>query len=178
VIACADTAPRACDTDGGTVRATESGSGVRIGILPVLCRESCSNVTRGESAMLSQEQKDHLGRRLHEERTRLLGQLHAFEEIDAADGSQGLVGDQSKSATDPDDLIADADPNAEDVEMVIGSRMSQELAEIDAALDRLATSPETFGLDEETGEPIPFARLDIIPYARVTAQRKSVAESA
>jgi RNA polymerase-binding transcription factor DksA len=63
------------------------------------------------------------------------------------------------------------------VELVIGSRMSQELAEIDAALDRLSTSPETFGLDEETGEPIPFERLDIIPYARVSATRKTAAEA-
>ena len=39
-------------------------------------------------------------------------------------------------------------------------------AEIDAALERLATSPDTFGLDEQSGEEIPFERLDIIPYAR------------
>jgi DnaK suppressor protein len=125
--------------------------------------------------MLSQAQKDHLGRRLHEERTRLLEQLHSFEEIDAEDSSQDQAGDLSKFPTHPADLGTDA--NAEDVELAIGSRMSQELAEIDAALDRLATTPETFGVDEETGEAIPFERLDIIPYARVTATRKSAAES-
>ena len=125
--------------------------------------------------MLSQKEREHLGRRLQEERTRLLDQLHAFEEIGADESSQDQAGDLSKFPTHPADLGTDA--NAEDVELVIGSRMSQELAEIDAALDRLATSPDTFGQDEETGEPIAFERLDIIPYARVGAQRKSEAEA-
>lgn len=125
--------------------------------------------------MLSQDQRDHLGRRLQEERTRLLSQLHAFEEPGDEETNQEQSGDLSKFPTHPADLGTDA--NAEDVEMVIGSRMSQELAEIDAALDRLATSPETFGTDEETGEAIPFERLDIIPYARVAAARKTAAEA-
>ncbi len=125
--------------------------------------------------MLSQEQREHLGRRLQEERTRLLGQLHSFEEIGSDESSQDQSGDLSKFPTHPADLGTDA--NAEDVELVIGSRMSQELAEIDAALDRLATTPELFGMDEESGEPIPFERLDIIPYARVGAARKTAAEA-
>lgn len=129
----------------------------------------------GGSTMLDQKQLQHLGNRLQEERTRLLDQLHAFEEVGAAESSQDQAGDLSKFPTHPADLGTDA--NAEDVELVIGSRMSQELGEIDAALDRLATSPETFGLDEETGEPIAFERLDIIPYARVGAARKSAAEA-
>jgi RNA polymerase-binding transcription factor DksA len=129
----------------------------------------------GGSAMLSLEQREHLGRRLQEERQRLLGQLHAFEEVDADETSQDQAGDLSKFPTHPADLGTDA--NAEEVELAIGTRMSQELAEIDAALDRLATSPETFGQDDETGEPIPFERLDIIPYARVGAERKTEAEA-
>ncbi len=124
---------------------------------------------------MNEEQLQHLGNRLQEERTRLLAQLHAFEEVDAAESSQDQAGDLSKFPTHPADLGTDA--NAEDVELLIGSRMSQELAEIDAALERMATAPETFGLDEETGEPIAFERLDIIPYARVAAMRKSAAEA-
>lgn len=125
--------------------------------------------------MLSQEQRQHLGKRLQEERARLLGQLHAFEDDDADESSQDQSGDLSKYPTHPADLGTDA--NTEDVELVIGTRMSQELAEIDAALDRLATTPEQFGLDEETGEPIPFERLDIIPYARFGTERKASAEA-
>ncbi|HEU4879101.1 MAG TPA: TraR/DksA family transcriptional regulator [Gemmatimonadaceae bacterium] len=46
------------------------------------------------------------------------------------------------------------------------TRISQELAEIDEALTRLYETPEKFGLSEATGEPIPFERLDAIPWAR------------
>ncbi len=129
----------------------------------------------GGTAMLSQEQLEHLGNRLREERTRLLEQLHSFEDASSAESSQEQAGDLSKFPTHPADLGTDA--NAEDVELAVGPRMAQELSEIDAALDRLETSPETFGLDEETGEPIAFERLDIIPYARVGAMRKSAAEA-
>ena len=48
-------------------------------------------------------------------------------------------------------------------------RASRELEEIDAALRRLYESPERFGLSETTGEPIPFERLDLIPWARTGA---------
>ena len=77
----------------------------------------------------------------------LLEQLHAFEEVDAEKTSQDQAGDLSKYPTHPVDLGTDA--NTEEVELAIGTRMSQELAEIDAALDRLATSPETLGQDDE-----------------------------
>jgi DnaK suppressor protein len=46
------------------------------------------------------------------------------------------------------------------------TRISRELAEIDAALERIYHSPETFGISESTGDEIPFKRLDMIPWAR------------
>ena len=48
----------------------------------------------------------------------------------------------------------------------LADRASRELEEIDAALQRLYETPERFGLSESTGRPIPFERLDIIPWAR------------
>jgi len=48
--------------------------------------------------------------------------------------------------------------------------MSRELEEIDAALERLYRTPERFGICEETGRPIPFERLEIIPWARTCEQ--------
>jgi RNA polymerase-binding transcription factor DksA len=45
------------------------------------------------------------------------------------------------------------------------ARVSNELAEIDAALDRLYRTPEQFGRCETTGRDIPFERLDMIPWA-------------
>ena len=40
---------------------------------------------------------------------------------------------------------------------------------IEAALERMVSAPDSYGLDENSGEPIPFERLDIIPWARTTA---------
>jgi len=123
---------------------------------------------------LTTSQLQHLERRLHEERARLLGQLNAFEETGSPESIQDSSGDLSKYPTHPADLGTDV--INEEIELSIGSRMSQELAEIDAALTRMITSPETFGMDEQTGEPIPFERLDIIPYARVGVERKASSE--
>jgi len=44
------------------------------------------------------------------------------------------------------------------------------LAEIDAALDRLYRTPKQFGVCEATGQPIPFERLEIVPWARTCDQ--------
>ena len=52
--------------------------------------------------------------------------------------------------------------------MINAERATAELTEIDAALDRLYNNPDAYGRDERTGQPIPFARLDIIPWARTT----------
>jgi RNA polymerase-binding transcription factor DksA len=46
------------------------------------------------------------------------------------------------------------------------TRVSNELAEIDAALERLYKTPSKYGLCEDTGREIPFERLDIVPWAR------------
>jgi DnaK suppressor protein len=118
---------------------------------------------------LSPAQLEHLEARLHEERARLLGQLHEFTDVESSEDSQDLAGDLSKFPTHPADIGTDS--VNEELEASISTRVSAEIAEIDAALDRITTSPETFGLDAETGEPIPFERLDIIPYARIAVER-------
>jgi DnaK suppressor protein len=115
---------------------------------------------------LTQKQLQKIEARLHEERERLGGQLEEFTGPEAAEDSQGQSGDTSKFPTHPADLGTDV--AREELEASIATRRSAEIAEIDAALERLTSSPETFGMDENTGEPIPFARLDIIPWARTT----------
>lgn len=47
---------------------------------------------------------------------------------------------------------------------VLETAADSSIAEIRAALDRIAAG--TYGLDEETGEPIPFERLKHVPTAR------------
>jgi RNA polymerase-binding transcription factor DksA len=50
------------------------------------------------------------------------------------------------------------------------TRESAELAEIDAALERLYQTPEKFGIDENTNKPISLERLEVIPWARTGTQ--------
>jgi RNA polymerase-binding transcription factor DksA len=59
-----------------------------------------------------------------------------------------------------------SDTMQESLDAAFASRDSRTLAEIDDALRRVYRDPERFGLDEQTGEPIAFERLDIIPWAR------------
>ena len=49
-------------------------------------------------------------------------------------------------------------------------RISRQLTEIDAALDRLHRDPARFGICEDTGRDIPFERLEVIPWARTCGQ--------
>ena len=113
---------------------------------------------------LTTSQLQHLEKRLHEERTRLIEQLQDFVSEESSQDSQDLAGDLSKFPTHSADLGSDV--ANEELEASVATRRTAEIAEIDAALERLATSPDTFGFDEQSGEEIPFARLDIIPYAR------------
>ncbi len=115
---------------------------------------------------LTHKQLQKIEARLHEERTRIVGQLHEFTGAEAAEDSQEQAGDSSKFPTHAADLGTDV--AREELEASIATRRSSEIAEIDAALERITTSPETFGVDENSGESIPFERLDIIPWARTT----------
>ena len=113
---------------------------------------------------LSSAQLKKIESRLLEERARLIEQLNEFTNVESSEDSQDQAGDLSKLPFHPADLGTDV--ANEELEASIATRRSAELSEIDAALERIRNSPETFGLDENTGESIPFERLDIIPWAR------------
>jgi len=54
----------------------------------------------------------------------------------------------------------------ESLDAAFASRDTRTLAQIDDALRRFYRDPAKFGVDERTGAPIPFERLDIIPWTR------------
>ena len=117
---------------------------------------------------LTNEQRRHLEGRLREERERTLAIVRRYDEgrdtnLEASDG------DLSNYPFHP----ADQGTDSFDQEMAaqLAQRASRDLEEIDAALQRLYEHPERFGLSETTGEPIPFDRLDVIPWARTGAER-------
>ncbi|MGQ9677918.1 MAG: TraR/DksA family transcriptional regulator [bacterium] len=62
-----------------------------------------------------------------------------------------------------------ADQGSENFQREFASQLrsieSRSLREIDEALTRIAAG--TYGICEQCGEPIPVARLDVVPYARL-----------
>src|SRR5260370_25436284 len=52
------------------------------------------------------------------------------------------------------------------------SRLTRELEEIDAALERLYHAPDSVGRDKRTSADIPFEPLDVIPWARTRVDPK------
>jgi RNA polymerase-binding transcription factor DksA len=96
---------------------------------------------------------DHFRQRLLAERERLDRQLGDIDRERHADGPiDALSGD------------AGQDTARVDTEMHLESDLTASLAEIDAALQRIEDG--TYGLDEDTGEPINPERLEAIPTAR------------
>jgi DnaK suppressor protein len=119
--------------------------------------------------MLTDDQRKHLEGRLHEERDRALATLRRYDE--ARDTSrEDAGGDLSHFPSHPADQGTDSID--QEVAARLAERASRELAEIDAALQRLYEHPERFGISETTGQPIPFERLDLLPWARTGAERE------
>lgn len=117
---------------------------------------------------LSEQQRRHLEQRLLEERDRLRRDLGAAEAEQASGEERQRAGDLSVFPSDMADRGTDTIDD--EIDTANAERMSRELTEIDAALERLYQHPNQFGICEETGRPIPFERLDIIPWARTCAQ--------
>ncbi|CAN5487473.1 hypothetical protein BH09GEM1_BH09GEM1_10650 [soil metagenome] len=113
---------------------------------------------------LTKEQLSHLESRLKEERGLALELIHR-NTADLTDSSeQDHSGSTSKMPFHPADLGTDTID--EEITASNATRVSAELAEIDAALERLYSNPESFGRCEDTGRDIPYERLEIIPWAR------------
>jgi len=113
---------------------------------------------------LSDAQREHLARRLQEERERALSILNRSFADRASSSEEEQAGDLSSLPFHP----ADRGTDTMDDELAASNetRISRELVEIDAALERLYRTPEKYGVCEDTGRSIPFERLDVIPWAR------------
>ena len=113
---------------------------------------------------LSDNQRNHLEQRLREERDRALRTLNRSLDESSSESEEDQAGNLTKMPTHQADLGTDTMQEELDASNV--TRISRQLAEIDAALERLFSDPEHFGICENTGAPIPYARLEIIPWAR------------
>jgi len=117
---------------------------------------------------LTGEQQRHIERRLRDERERAIQILNEIVADRSSESQQTEAGDLTLMPFHPADLGTDT--MDEELDASNATRVSRELTEIDAALDRLYKHPEKFGVCEDTGEEIPFKRLDIIPWARTCDQ--------
>jgi RNA polymerase-binding transcription factor DksA len=108
---------------------------------------------------LTETQRKHLEGRLLEERARHRQDLDRSRALQEEDDALDRAGDP-----------LGADRIDVEVQQSNETRISTELEEIDAALERLYQTPERFGICEDTGRPIPFVRLEIIPWARTCDQ--------
>jgi DnaK suppressor protein len=112
---------------------------------------------------LTIEQRRHIEKRLRDERARALQLLNGIVADRSSSSEQEGAGDLSLMPLHPADLGTDT--MDEELDESNATRVSRELTEIDAALQRLYASPTQFGLCDD-GREIPFERLDIIPWAR------------
>ena len=120
---------------------------------------------------LSSTQRQHLERRLREERARVQDALNRSISDYSGASEQDRAGNLTKVPLHLADLGTDEMQAALDA--ANETRMSRELAEIDDALERLYHDPEHFGICVDTGREIPFERLDAIPWARTCAEARS-----
>ena len=120
---------------------------------------------------LTDTQRQHLEQRLRDERARALRSLNRSLDENAAASEEDQAGDITKMPTHQADLGTDT--MQEELDASNATRISRELAEIDAALERLYADPGRFGICEDTGKPIPYARLEIIPWARTCGEPRT-----
>jgi DnaK suppressor protein len=113
---------------------------------------------------LSDRELKHLEKRLKQERERALSLLNRSVEESSGSTDQERSGDLTSLPLHMADVGTDT--MNEELDASNDTRISRELADIDDALQRLYESPTRFGISEKTGAPIPFERLDTIPWAR------------
>jgi RNA polymerase-binding transcription factor DksA len=113
---------------------------------------------------LNKVERAHLERRLKEERARVMRLLDRSVADQSTESEQDRAGDLTKVP------LHFADLGTDEIEAEIAAsnttRLSNELTAIDDALERFYRTPEHFGICQDTGVAIPFARLDVIPWAR------------
>jgi DnaK suppressor protein len=120
---------------------------------------------------LSKAKRKHLERRLLDERARAQRILGGSITEHAREDEQERAGDLTSMPFHSADRGTDTMQGELDASN--STRISRELAEIDAALERLYKTPEKFGICEDTGADIPYERLEIIPWARTCEQAKN-----
>ena len=123
--------------------------------------------------MLTEEQREHIEKRLQQERARALRSLGLFDEMTKANRE---AGDSALSAYT--DHMADQGTEAMEREKaaLFATKEGRYLYRIEEALRRLYDDPESFGTCHRCGQPVAFERLDALPHARYCIECKKQEE--
>jgi DnaK suppressor protein len=124
---------------------------------------------------MNDAQRKRLEERLLAERSRIRGVLDRMNRTARSADERDQSGDISIMPTHAADL--GTDEQQRELDTSVNQNEAETLAEIDSALERLYKTPERYGVDERTGEPIPMARLDVIPWARFNVEGQTAAEA-
>lgn len=110
---------------------------------------------------MTDEQRNLLERRLVQERDRVLQRAGRHEESIANSDNDGDL------TTYPLHLADEGtDTMDQEKDLLLRSREGQHLDLIDTALRKIYKKPESYGICENCGRPIPYERLELVPWAR------------
>lgn len=116
------------------------------------------------TAEMTENERQHLEKRLLQERERALRALTRFDEQSRVGGRD----DDGELTTYP---VHPADEGTDTMEReqnsLLASKEGRLVYWIDDALRLLYKEPERYGLCSECGEPIIFDRLDIVPWTQL-----------
>ena len=124
---------------------------------------------------LTKKQLEHIGKRLQEERARVMKELGYYDESFNTT-LQGSDGDLSSYSFHMADQGTDA--MEREKQFLFASQEGRYLWHVNYALNKLYNSPEKYGVCEATGKSIPFERLDALPHARFCIEAKEKEEDA
>ena len=111
---------------------------------------------------LSAEQIERLRQTLQQERNRLVAAVAEEERSAVADEEVGDIEDKA------------AEEHRRSTARLVQGHHSSRRAEVEAALRRM--EERTYGICEETDEPIPYARLESLPTTRYTVEALELLE--
>lgn len=116
------------------------------------------NLRTHPASELSEQQLSHLAQRLLDKRDELTTRLKEL--------NQQITARRDCSITD----AAEAAAQRETIDRAdgIAAQLNLTLAEIDHALERMVAG--SYGISEVSGEPIPYQRLLLLPWARTTME--------
>lgn len=124
---------------------------------------------------LTKKQLDHLGKRLQEERNRVMKELGYYDESFNST-LQGADGDLSSYSFHMADQGTDT--MEREKQFLFASQEGRYLWHVNQALRRLYNDPEKFGKCHQCGADIGFDRLDALPHARLCISCKEKEEDA